>query len=232
MKNVKGSVGAVILAAGEGSRMNTEVTKQKINICGLSVLKRCILPFIASDYIGTIVVVCRDDELDFAKSELGDLTKKEIFYTVGGNTRKESAKVGFELIEDKCDFVAIHDAARCLVSEKNINDVCAAAIQYGAATASSPVTDTVKRVEQGFIVETVDRSTLVSVQTPQIFDCKLYRRALEKSAAFQATDDNMLVESIGVKIRLVDTGKGNVKLTTPEDVAYAEFIIGGGRFDG
>lgn len=230
MENVKSSVGAVILAAGEGSRMGADVTKQRISLCGMSVLKRCVLPFIASEYVTKIVIVCRGEELDFAKSELSEFTEKPIFYTVGGNTRQESARMGFEKIENVCDFVAIHDAARCLVSEKNINDVCKAAFEYGAASASVAITDTVKRVQNGFIEATLDRKSLVCVQTPQVFDCNLYRRALQKSDSVTATDDNMLVEALGDDIRLVDTGKRNIKLTTPEDVAYAEFIISGGRF--
>ena len=231
MENSKNAIGAVILAAGSGSRMNSDVTKQKMQLCGTSVIKRCVLPFVKSEFITEIVVVCRSGEIDFVRSELSFVTEKPISYVIGGKTRRESAQIGFFEIAGGCELVAIHDGARPLVSVKNINDVCSAAIEYGAATASTPVTDTVKSVKDGFSVSTVDRAMLSAVQTPQVFRCELYKRACEAAGDLETTDDNMLLEALGIGVRLVDTGKRNIKITTEEDIAYAEFLINGGYID-
>ena len=225
MENSKKTVAALILAAGVGSRMCSPVTKQKIEILGTSVLKRCIIPFVKSRSISRIVVVCRERELEFAKSELSDFSEKPITYTVGGETRRESAERGFLTVCDECDFVAIHDAARCLVTENIIDRVCDAAIECGAATASTKITDTVKLSEGGYTVTTLDREKLYAVQTPQVFSSELYRRAVNSAASIDATDDNTLVEALGVGVKLVETGKENIKITTADDIDYAEYII-------
>ena len=225
MNNGKKTIVALILAAGIGSRMRSPITKQQLNISGLSVLKRCVMPFVLSKSISAIVVVCRAEELEFAKSELSDVLSKPIIYTVGGDTRRESARLGFLAVKDACDFVAIHDGARCLVTEKIIDEVCSAAIRYGAATASAKITDTIKLSEDGYTVSTLDREKLYSVQTPQVFAREIYSRAIENAGDISVTDDNALAEALGVRVKLVDTGRENIKITTPEDVSYAEYVI-------
>ena len=225
MKSTNRTVGAIILAAGIGSRMKSSTTKQKMSILGVSVLKRCVIPFFNSEYIGQIVVVCRSDEIDFAKAELSDFVGKPISFAVGGEKRQESARLGFNAMNENLGFALIHDCARCLITEKNIADVCEAAFEHGAATASCAVTDTVKCVKDGFLISTLDRNSLATVQTPQIFERELYERAVGASSNIEATDDNMLVEALGYPIKLVDTGKFNIKLTTSEDIALAEFIL-------
>ncbi len=225
MDNSKKTVAAVILTAGIGSRMGTPITKQKMNIFGVSVLRRCVVPFVNSKIISKIVVVCRESELEFAKSELSDLCGKTIRYTVGGATRRESAERGFSLVCNGCDFVAIHDGARCLVSERIIDEVCGAAIKHGCATAATKITDTVKLSEGGYTVSTVDREKLYAVQTPQVFSSELYRRAIDATRDIPVTDDNMMVEALGVGVRLVECGKDNIKITTPDDILFAECIL-------
>lgn len=225
MERTNKTVAALILAAGVGTRMCSALTKQKMNIAGVSVLKRCVMPFVKSKSISKIVVVCKADELEFAKSELSSFSEKPIIYTVGGKTRRESAERGFLLVRDECDFVAIHDGARCLVTEKIIDDVCTEAIAFGCATAATKITDTVKLTEGGYTVSTLDREKLYAVQTPQVFDTALYRRAVSAAQDITVTDDNMLLEAIGVGVKLVDTGKENIKITTAEDIDYAEYII-------
>ena len=218
-------IAAVILAAGAGNRMFSPITKQKLNICGASVLKRCVAAFNSADIVSSIVVVCRDDEIDFATSELAEFDSKPIKIVTGGQTRQMSAKIGFLSVCDECDFVAIHDGARCLVTPKMINDVCSAAILFGCATASAAVTDTVKCIDGGFTVSSVKRENLCFAQTPQVFSCDLYKRALAASDDVNSTDDNTLVEALGVRVKLVDTGKENIKITSAEDISYAEYII-------
>ena len=220
---------AVILAAGCGSRMRLGVTKQRIVIGDESVLRRTVRIFNDSSAISSIVVVVRKDEMNFAEEELLCFDKVAKI-TVGGETRFESAKIGFALAEDFADYVAIHDAARCFVTDEIIKAVVSDAIKFGAATAASAITDTVKTVDSdGMICGTVDRNSLMLVQTPQVFRSELYKKALLSADVNDSaiTDDNMLVERIGGKIHCTDTGKYNIKLTHKEDLDYADFLLNG-----
>lgn len=222
------SVCAVILAAGSGSRMKLDITKQKILLGKESVLHRTVRIFQGCESIDSIIVVCRSDEIDFAKEETSKFSKvREI--VVGGETRFESARLGFLAIPENSDYVAIHDAARCFVSSDMISAVVLDAKKYGAATASAEVTDTVKSVDaDNRISATVDRDTLVLVQTPQIFRTDLYKKAVEAyDGRINVTDDNMLVELIGVKPYCTDTGKRNIKITTVEDLNFANYLLNG-----
>ena len=223
---------AVILAAGSGSRMNMGTPKQYLKVLGESVLRRSVRAFSMCDDIHSIVVVAKIDDIELVKEELGDDFPKLSAIVPGGNIRAVSAKLGFEAIPQETRFVAIHDAARCLISPEDISRVVVAAKEYGAATAASPITNTVKLIgENGFITSTVPRSELVSAETPQIFGVELYARAISNSAELSdITDDNMLVENIGAKIRCVEVSD-NIKITTARDLDFAEFLLsrGGAR---
>ena len=219
---------AVILAAGSGTRMRSDVAKQSIEICGESVLHRSVDAFNRARDIDDIIVVCRASDIDVVRADLGSDFVKLSLLIPGGNTRFESAKIGFFATEGRSEFVAIHDAARCLVTPEQIDAVAKKAFATGAATAATAVTDTLKRVgDDGVICDTVSRAGMYSAQTPQIFRSELYARALDGdfSEGGEITDDNMLLERMGVRVSTVDTGKENIKITTPEDLAYAEFII-------
>ena len=219
---------AVILAAGSSTRMNGE-NKQFIEVAGVPVLARSILAFENAECIDEIVVVTK-------KELIGDVIglcekygcKKVTAVVPGGNTRGESAWLGFSEISDKSKFVAIHDGARCFISPEMIENVCIDAYNYGAAAAAHKATDSIKvSRERGFISETLDRDLIWQMQTPQVFDCNVYRAAAytAKEAGFEATDDCGLVERLGYKtIKLVECGNRNMKITTPEDIALANAI--------
>lgn len=216
---------AVILAAGVGSRMMSDITKQKMIICGKSVLYRSAAAFERAETVDEIVVVCRAGETDFAIRELSDF-KKVKRIVIGGATRRESAERGFGAISEEAGYVAIHDAARCVVTPKLIDRVCTAAYVHRAASAAAAVTDTVKRTDgEGFITETVPRDRLLLAQTPQIFEKSLYESALGAFGAEEITDDNMLIELSGVPVYPVVTDEYNFKITTRKDIEYAEFLI-------
>ncbi len=219
---------AVILAAGSGSRMNIGVTKQKLTIRGKSVLCHSVEAFERCEDITDIILVVKNNEVDFARQEALDKFSKLRKIVCGGKTRFESAMRGFEAIDFPCQFVAIHDAARCLILPDMITKVVRNAAIYGAASAATVVVDTVKRVDKDdFALCTENREELRLATTPQIFDYELYgkavREALEKK--IDVTDDNMLMEHIGVKVHMTDVGKTNIKITYAEDVAFAEYIL-------
>ena len=219
-------VTAVILAAGEGSRMKLRITKQQILLADESVLRRSVRAFEESSSVDAIVVVCRDEEREFVLSEVSAF-KKVSSVINGGSTRAESAKLGFLNAPQESEFVAIHDAARCLVTSKMIQNVIESAFVHGAATAVKKLNDTIKRVDsEGNIIETISRVDLCAAQTPQVFRCEDYALGLKAATLDSSvTDDNMIVERIGKKVFCVDCGEENIKITVQEDITLAESII-------
>lgn len=215
---------AIILAAGSGRRMKSETTKQRIELMNESVLFRSVRAFCECDDVSYITVVCRSDEVEWAVSQIRGM-EKVIAVIPGGESRMESAQIGFLNTPDDADLVAIHDAARCLVTPEIVSKVISAAIEHGAATAGCYFTDTVKALENGYITSTIDRERLFFAHTPQVFSRKLYKEALDSVGPELVTDDNMLIEQIGKTVFPVNTGKYNIKLTSAEDISYAEYLL-------
>ena len=222
---------AVILAAGLGSRMkDTEGrTKQLLTLDGKPLFMHAVLAFHASSYVDELVLVLRKEEFREVRRILRAYKlKKPLRLVVGGDTRQASARHGLDAISDRMEYVAIHDAARCLITEEMIAKVISAAYASRAASAGTPVTDTVKQVNKdGFVEKTIDRTFLYRAQTPQVFETKLYRAAtyfaLENKQS--VTDDNMLVELVGQTVKMVDCGSENIKVTTSEDLTLARIIL-------
>ena len=218
---------AILLAAGSGNRMNLNVTKQRLLIKGESILRRSLMAFERCADITDIVLVVRRDEFDFAVLESEDISKLRKT-VVGGSSRVESAKNGFLAIDFPCHYVAVHDVARCLIRPDMITKVVVDAVKYGAASASCAVVDTVKRINSdGFVIRTEKRDELRLAGTPQIFRRDFYLKAiLEADVSDSAlTDDNMLMEKIGVPVYMTDIGKSNIKITHAEDLALAECFL-------
>lgn len=219
---------AVIVAAGNSTRMGGKVPKQLMELCGMPVLIHTLRAFENAPLVDEIVVVTRASDLTLIKGliESHRITKLSTV-VAGGETRALSVQNGFEAIKAEAQFVAIHDGARCLITPRDIERVCRAAYRHKAATAVSLVSDTVKTVNsRGFIDATLDRRRVALATTPQIFDCNLYRAALHtvKDVAL-LTDDNQLIERLPFPVRVVDCGKDNIKLTDQSDLARAEFIL-------
>ena len=222
----KNKVTAIILAGGSSTRMSTTASKQLAYICSESVIHRSVRAFAECDLIDDIVVACKAEEHDIIERELAVGICKPVRVVNGGRSRAESAMNAFAITEG-ADYVAIHDAARPLVTPDMIARVVLAAIEHGAATAACPVTDTLKLADNGFIKTTVPRRSMYSAQTPQVFARELYEKATEgvNLSSPELTDDNMLLENIGVMVSIVDTSKENLKITEELDLALAEFII-------
>lgn len=223
----KSFVTAVILAAGSGSRMGGEITKQRIQIGGESILRHTVRAFELAEEIDSIVIVSRADEIAWASEELNSDFPKVKTVISGGKNRAESAYLGFSAVDSHTDFVAIHDGARCLVTPEMINAVVRTAYQTSAASAACKITDTLKKVgEDGYVAHTLSRDGIYSAQTPQVFSYELYDRATRGIDLGEImTDDNMLVERIGGRVYAVETGRENIKITTPDDIGYAEYIL-------
>ena len=222
-------VTAAILAAGLGSRFCEKETKQTVNLLGKSIVRRALELFDSTELVDDIIVVVRRGEEDFVKKETLGI-KKPCKLVIGGNFRAESAKNAFCALNSKADFIAIHDAARCLTDIGDIENVIKDAFLHGAATAAREVFDTVKEIDsQGFVKGTHNRDFLRFVETPQVFSKELYKKALDAVGELDAsvTDDNILMEKIGVKVFTTQMQKPNLKITTKSDISYAEFILKG-----
>ena len=216
-------VSAVIVSAGNSSRMGG-INKQFLEINNIPVIAHTIKVFEVSDLIDEIVVVTRECDIDSIKNLVSQYGFKKVSDVVkGGETRQLSVYNGVVATSDNADFVAIHDGARPLVTEKVIEDTLYMAFEYGAAATGVKVKDTVKQVnDNDDIVSTPDRAYLRFIQTPQVFDKSLYLDAVdsvENSKDF--TDDCMLLEAHGKTVKFVDGDYENIKITTPEDVALA-----------
>lgn len=220
---------AVIVAGGRSTRMGGDTPKQHRLIGGVPIVVRTLKVFEECELISDIVVVTLPGEIpvyEDYRARFG-LTKLHAIVP-GGDTRQKSVLCGFEAISPKSEFVAIHDAARCLVTSEIIESVCLAAYKNRAATAATAVCDTVKLADsRGFIADTADRDTVWLAQTPQVFNVTLYRAAAytAREAGFEATDDNSLVERIKNPVKLVECGRENFKITSPEDLSLAEEIL-------
>ena len=220
---------AILVAAGSSERMGGQ-DKLLAALGGMTVFERSALALEQSDRIHEIVVVTRADRMEEVSRLLHDrgLTKLTLVVP-GGKTRAESVQAGFEHVSDKTRLVAIHDAARPLVSQRIINETVAMALKTRAAAPAIPVKDTIKVAKSGVVTDTPDRSTLFAVQTPQVFDFDLLRAAHKKAAkkGITLTDDCMAAEQLGLKVFLTQGDETNLKITTPLDLSIAAMILEG-----
>lgn len=226
---------AILVAAGSSTRMAGAGSKQMLELDGMPVIARTLRTFNDSPHIDEIIVVAKPDEIDEYPrlAELYGITKITAVIP-GGETRADSVLRGFRRINDRAKYVAIHDGARCLVTHEMIDAVWQKACRHGAAIAATRAVDTIKLADdKGFVAETLDRSLIWQAQTPQIFATKVYTAAvytaLEAGALADATDDCSLAERIGYHVKLVECGRDNIKITTPDDLARAEGILAARR---
>ena len=220
---------AIILAAGSSTRMGGDTPKQLIELMDKPVMIHSLLAFEQADYISEIILVSPNgDEREYRALAKEYGIKKVSAVVGGGDTRNKSAANGFKKVSPDTKFVAVHDAARCLVTPEIIDRVCMAAVKYNAATAATRCTDTVKiSGKNKFVDHTENRDHVWLAQTPQVFLCDLYRAAsyIAEESHLNPTDDNSLIENVGHKVRLVECGKYNMKITTPEDLVVAGAIL-------
>lgn len=218
---------AIIVAAGNSTRMGYRMSKQLIPLNGRPAIEYTVRAFQNCDLIDEIIVVARPQDIDDIAHTVFAF-RKVTTVTAGGSNRAESVQRGVHAASRRATHYAIHDGARILISEEEIRRVLNAGYDCGAATLGTPVTDTVKVVSPEMdILSTPERSALYAVQTPQVFERNLYRRAIENAVSnhLTVTDDCAMVEAIGEKVRVVRGEYSNIKLTTPADITIAEAIL-------
>lgn len=217
---------AIVVAAGKGSRMQSDTKKQFLPLLGMPVLSHTLEAVEKSDMVAEIILVVSEDDILIAKdivaaSDLEKVTK----IVAGGKNRAESVAKGLAVVSSDSDIVMIHDGVRPCVSESLIEECIKNAKEYGASALGVKPKNTIKRVtKDGFIAETVNRDELVEIQTPQCFGAEIIKKAYEDFDS-SATDDCALVERLGVKIHITEGSYANLKLTTREDLLMLSALI-------
>ena len=214
--------GAIIVAAGASTRMGSAGDKTLADVGGEPLIARTVGVFERCEAVTAIALVVSERNLD-AVAALRESKgwRKTLPPLVGGARRQDSVRAGLDALPPDCGWVLVHDGARPFVTSRMIEDGLAAAAATGAAIAVVPAFDTVKRVAgDGRVVETLDRSELAMVQTPQVFRRGVLERA-HAEVADDVTDDAAMVERTGVEVRSFAGARGNIKVTTPEDLVVA-----------
>ncbi len=220
---------AIIPASGRGRRLDRPYNKAFLPLAGKPMVVRTLNVFQNCAAIDEIILVVSRDEVDQASQLVREHgISKVAAVTPGGEVRQDSVRNGLSQVSPDSEIVAIHDAARPLVTEEIIVASIEAARAHGAAIAAVPVVDTIKTSLDGrYVSGTLDRSSLYAVQTPQTFERGLIEAAYERAAAdrFVGTDDASLVERLGKPVAIVEGSYENIKVTTPPDVGTAEAVL-------
>ncbi len=222
-------VSVVIVAAGRGTRMGPNVDKLFLEVAGRTIIEHTWSRFDACATVDEIILVVRDGMQDAFK-EIADQAGFEKPYRMvpGGKERQDSVWNGVQAAGENSEVIAIHDGARPCVTAEIINDCVAAAREVGAAVAASQVTDTIKETESDELISKhIDRSRLRAVQTPQVFQAEVIRKALAnvQEQGLHVTDDTAACETIGQAVKLVASATPNPKATSPADVSYLELLL-------
>ncbi len=223
---------AILVAAGRGERLGAGRPKAFVDVAGKSLLAWAAEAFQAVPAVDALVAVVPEEERALARELLSHVTKLEAVVP-GGERRQDSVQAGLRQAPSGFDgLVLVHDAARPFVERAVIEAVIAATREVGAALPVLPVVDTIKRVRDGRVLETLDRSELCGAQTPQGFRLDGLLRAYQaaEAAGLTVTDEAMALEQQGARVAAVAGSGRNRKITTPEDLAWAEDLArSGGR---
>ncbi len=215
---------AIIVAAGRGTRMGSDIPKQFLKLDGIPIVVRTLRVFDQSPEVDEILLVVSEEYVSYCRTEIIEAynIRKVRDIIVGGAERYDSVYNAL-LACEHADYVMIQDAARPFVTEEILKRASDAVKKYGTAVVGMPSKDTVKIVdENGFVRSTPDRSHVWNIQTPQVFSYSLIREAneiMKKKGMHGVTDDAMIVEASGLaRVKLVEGSYENIKITTPDDL--------------
>ncbi len=221
------SVAALVLGAGRGDRLGADVPKAFVMLAGRTLIERSLRALSASREIGLIVPVLAAGDLERWRGLRLESIEGLGDPVVGGAERQDSMWAGLGSLPERIEWVAVHDAARCLVSPVDVRSVVSAARETGAAILGERVRDTIKRARAGRVQETLDRDLCWAAQTPQVIrrDWLTEAIASARREGRMATDDAQLVEWSGHPVRVVESAHPNPKITRPEDLVTAEALV-------
>jgi len=223
-------VSALVVSAGQGKRMGGCVSKQYLEVAGRPLLAYTLDKFQEHPLIEDIVVATREEEIAYCRREIIEkfgFTKASKL-VAGGEERQDSVYRGLLALPEDTEWVAVHDGVRPLISAEVITRVLQLAFAKGAAIVGVPAKDTIKVITaEQMVLKTPPRKTLWHIQTPQVFKKEILVRAYEEAIAssWVGTDDASLVERLGVPIFVVQGEYDNLKITTPEDLAYFKEML-------
>jgi 2-C-methyl-D-erythritol 4-phosphate cytidylyltransferase len=210
--------------------MNAATPKALMPLGAVPIMIRALRPFASIPRIIEFVIVVGREWAEHARRLIADSGPFHVpmKFAIGGSHRQDSVAAGLALVSPHADFIAVHDAARPFVRSDLINAVFDSAAEVGAAILAAPALDTIKVVDASSnITSTPARDSCWLAQTPQVFRTELLRRAYDRAQreAIQANDDAALVERLGVRVRIVPGDRSNVKITTPDDLRWAEWYL-------
>ncbi len=220
---------AIIVAAGRGERIEGNIPKQFIQIKKKPVLAYTVEKFERCELVDEIVLVVPEDYMSFCSYNVIDVYdfRKVKRILSGGRERQDSAYKGLSALPGNTDMVVIHDGVRPFVSSEKIRMMIELCEKEKAVILALPIKETVKEVEDEYVITTLNRGKLWIAQTPQVFEYKLisdaYRKAIEDG--FVGTDDSSLVERLGFKVKVLEGEYENIKITSAKDLALAERIL-------
>lgn len=220
----------IIVAAGKGKRMKKDYNKQYILLDDKPIVAHTIEVFESINLIDEIILVVGKGEVDLVKEKIIDKYnfKKLVKIVEGGSERQDSVYNGLKVVNKDCNIVLVHDGARPFVSRNIIEESINVAKDFGASIVAVKVKDTIKVVDKNMEVDnTPNRDTLWAVQTPQTFKYKLLLKAYEnlQNNNIQVTDDAMLIEKLGHRVKIIQGSYENIKITTPEDLILGQGIL-------
>lgn len=216
---------AIIVAGGSSRRMGFDKTFAQL--AGRPIIADSVATFDAAECVNEIIVVGREERLAELRVTLSGFRKLRAIVR-GGVQRQDSVVEGLKQLDRSCEFVAVHDAARPLVTATEVERVYAAAREHGAASLASPIADTLKRADENHMVSgSVDRERLYAMQTPQVFARALLLEAYDAVAqqGRTITDEVSAVENLGRNVALVPNDNFNFKITYPRDLELAELVL-------
>lgn len=220
---------AVLVCAGSGNRMGDSCKdKLMLELCGRPVVSYTIEAYAKASHIDYIVLVTRGDLIDQYQSLLAEYADGVDFKVVeGGSERAESVINGVRAVPEKYSYVAIADGARPLIRCQEIDKTIEVAFKCGAAALGAVMTDTVKKIKNGKIIQTIPRDDLVTIQTPQVFEREEYMICAMAASKLNAsfTDDASIFEKFGKEVAFVEGRRDNLKITVPEDIAILQALM-------
>ena len=223
---------AIIPAAGEGKRLGRSKSKPLVLLNGKPILIYSLEAFERCSLIQSVIVVAPSDQVAEFKRVIKKYRCPKVKKIIaGGQERFQSVYKGLTALDKDTDFVVIHDGARPLVTSQMIEDATALCFKTKAVVAAVPVKPTIKKVDPKnlFVKETLLRDTLWEIQTPQVFEKKLILKAHRSNECCLPSDDAMLVEALGKPVKILRGDYKNIKITTAEDLVFAEAILKVGK---
>ncbi len=219
-------VEAIVLAGGKGSRLNASVKKQYIKLLGEDILKYTLDKFNGLEVVNNIIVVCPEEDIKYIQAYGCNRVTK---FASPGEERMYSVNNALEVVDKDTDVIIVHDGVRPFFSLEKVESLVNSALEKGGGIYAVKSTDTIKKVHNNEVIETVDRSNLYNVQTPQAFSRNIllesYKKALRENIL--CTDDSMVVESFSdCKVQIIESDYENIKITTKIDLEIAKAILG------